>query len=65
MSVRIGFLGLGIMGTAMARNCRKAGHDVMVWNRSPKAAQALAGEGARVAATPAEAAASARWSWSC
>ena len=57
MGVTVGFLGLGIMGTAMSRNCLKAGHDVMVWNRSPRPAEVLAAEGARVAATPAEAAA--------
>jgi 2-hydroxy-3-oxopropionate reductase/glyoxylate/succinic semialdehyde reductase len=57
MSVRIGFLGLGIMGTAMARNLLRAGHEVMAWNRSEGPAQALAKDGATVAATPAEAAA--------
>ena len=30
-----GFLGLGIMGSAMAANLVKAGFDVTVWNRSP------------------------------
>ena len=58
MATRIGFLGLGIMGTAMARNCLRAGHDVTVWNRSAEPAQALAEAGAKVAATPAAAAAS-------
>lgn len=57
MATKIGFLGLGIMGTAMSRNCLKAGHEVMVWNRSPQPPQALAAAGATVAATPAEAAA--------
>lgn len=57
MATKIGFLGLGIMGAAMSRNCLKAGHEVMVWNRSPQPAQALAAAGAKVAATPAEAAA--------
>jgi len=55
MRVKIGFLGLGIMGTAMSRNCLRAGHDVMVWNRSPEPAKAMAALGAKVAATPAEA----------
>jgi len=31
----VGFLGLGIMGTAMARNLLKKGFKVTVWNRSP------------------------------
>ncbi|MEA4855479.1 NAD(P)-dependent oxidoreductase [Solidesulfovibrio sp.] len=57
MATKIGFLGLGIMGTAMSRNCLKAGYDVMVWNRSKEPVAALAAAGARVAATPAEAAA--------
>lgn len=39
----IGFIGLGSMGSAMAANLVKAGHDVKVWNRSPEAARAVAG----------------------
>ena len=31
---RVGFLGLGSMGQAMARRLLDAGHDVVVWNRS-------------------------------
>jgi 3-hydroxyisobutyrate dehydrogenase-like beta-hydroxyacid dehydrogenase len=54
---RIGFLGLGLMGTPMARRLLGAGHDVTVWNRTPERAAALSGDGAKVAATPAEAAA--------
>lgn len=57
--MRIGFLGLGAMGAAMASNLIKAGHDVTVWNRSADAAKPLAVQGATVAATPAEAAAGA------
>jgi 3-hydroxyisobutyrate dehydrogenase-like beta-hydroxyacid dehydrogenase len=51
----IGFIGLGSMGSAMASNALKAGHTVRVWNRSPDAAKALAGEGARVVGSPDEA----------
>jgi 3-hydroxyisobutyrate dehydrogenase-like beta-hydroxyacid dehydrogenase len=51
----IGFIGLGEMGAAMVANMLKAGHQVRVWNRSPERAQALAGAGARIVATPAEA----------
>ncbi|CAH2787861.1 MAG: 3-hydroxyisobutyrate dehydrogenase family protein [uncultured Caballeronia sp.] len=40
----IGFIGLGSMGGAMALNALKAGHTVRVWNRSPHAAKALAGQ---------------------
>jgi 3-hydroxyisobutyrate dehydrogenase len=54
---RIGFLGLGLMGTPMARRLLNAGHDVAVWNRTAGKAEALAADGAEVAATPARAAA--------
>ena len=53
-----GFLGLGIMGSAMAENLLKAGFKVTVWNRSPEKCAALAAMGASVAATPAEVTAS-------
>ncbi len=43
------------MGSAMARNLLRAGHDVTVYNRSREKAEALTSDGARVAATPAEA----------
>ncbi len=45
----IAVIGVGLMGSRMARNLLKAGHDVTVWNRSAGKAQALAGDGARVA----------------
>ena len=51
----IGFIGLGQMGTAMARNLLKAGHRVTVYNRTRAKAEALAGEGAQVAARIADA----------
>jgi len=54
--MQIGFIGLGNMGSAMARNLIKAGHEVTVWNRSPDKADALVAAGAKRAATPAEAA---------
>lgn len=52
-------LGLGGMGTALARSWRAEGHPLTVWNRTPRKAGTPAGEGARVAATQAEAVASA------
>jgi 3-hydroxyisobutyrate dehydrogenase-like beta-hydroxyacid dehydrogenase len=52
--VRIGFLGLGKMGVPMARRLLAARHELTVWNRSRERAEALAREGARVAATPAD-----------
>jgi 3-hydroxyisobutyrate dehydrogenase-like beta-hydroxyacid dehydrogenase len=54
---RIGFLGLGEMGTPMAGRLLQAGHDLVVWNRSPERIAVLAKEGAAAAATPAKAAA--------
>jgi 3-hydroxyisobutyrate dehydrogenase-like beta-hydroxyacid dehydrogenase len=53
--MQIGFLGLGNMGSAMAANLLKGGHQLRVWNRSPAASAKLAGEGAQAVATPAEA----------
>ena len=51
---RVGFLGLGTMGTPMAKNLKKKGFEVVVWNRSPARAEALKADGIEVAATPAE-----------
>ncbi|TIX91391.1 NAD(P)-dependent oxidoreductase [Rhizobium sp. P44RR-XXIV] len=53
--MKVGFIGLGQMGSAMAANLLKAGHEVTVYNRSRDKAEALAGEGAKVAATVADA----------
>ena len=59
--MRVAFLGLGIMGGPMAANLAKAGHEVTVWNRTPGKAI----EGARTAATPAEAAQGVEVVWMC
>jgi 3-hydroxyisobutyrate dehydrogenase-like beta-hydroxyacid dehydrogenase len=58
---RVGFLGLGIMGSRMAANLQRAGFAVTAWTHTAGKAQAWADEhdGARAAATPAEAAAGA------
>ncbi|MCO6010945.1 NAD(P)-binding domain-containing protein [Actinoallomurus purpureus] len=48
-------LGLGAMGTALARAWLAAGHPLTVWNRTAERAEPLAAEGATVAATAAEA----------
>lgn len=53
---RIAFLGAGMMGAAMIRNYLKAGHRVTVYNRTVEKAGPLVALGARLAATPAEAA---------
>ena len=52
MTQKIGFLGLGIMGQAMAANILKAGHPLMVYNRTPEKTEPLAQLGAGVASTP-------------
>ena len=48
----IGFVGLGIMGSAMAANLVKAGFKVTVWNRSSEKCRVLAAAGARTADSP-------------
>lgn len=40
----VGLLGAGRMGSAMARALRTAGHDLVIWNRTSAAAEALAAE---------------------
>jgi 3-hydroxyisobutyrate dehydrogenase-like beta-hydroxyacid dehydrogenase/catechol 2,3-dioxygenase-like lactoylglutathione lyase family enzyme len=47
--MRVGFVGLGLMGSGVARNILEAGHDLVVWNRSPEKTAALAAAGATVA----------------
>ncbi|MCF2530894.1 NAD(P)-dependent oxidoreductase [Yinghuangia soli] len=51
----IAVIGLGAMGRPIARNLLEAGHEVVVWNRSDGPADALVAEGARRAASVAEA----------
>jgi 3-hydroxyisobutyrate dehydrogenase-like beta-hydroxyacid dehydrogenase len=63
---KLGFLGLGIMGYPMARNLRKAGHDVAVWSHTAAKADKLAAEdGAIACATPKEVAAQADFIFLC
>ena len=57
MSERIAFLGIGLMGAPMVERLVAAGRNLILWNRTRAKAEAIAG--ARVAATPAEAAADA------
>jgi 3-hydroxyisobutyrate dehydrogenase-like beta-hydroxyacid dehydrogenase len=52
MRPNIGFMGMGIMGTAMAANLLKAGFPVTVYNRTPGKTEHLATMGAIVAAGP-------------
>jgi 3-hydroxyisobutyrate dehydrogenase-like beta-hydroxyacid dehydrogenase len=53
--MNIGFIGLGRMGAGMAASLLKAGHAVVVYNRSPGKAEPLVERGAKAAATMAEA----------
>jgi 3-hydroxyisobutyrate dehydrogenase len=55
----VAVLGTGIMGAPIARNLARAGLHTRAWNRTRSKAEALAPDGVTVAATPAEAAASA------
>ena len=57
VSERVAFLGLGIMGSRMAANLAAKGFELKVWNRTASTAEAFASEhGAKLAATPADAA---------
>lgn len=49
--MKVGFIGLGAMGSAMASNLIKAGYEVTVWNRSQAATEPLASLGAKVVKT--------------
>lgn len=53
--MRVAFLGLGRMGVLMAGHVLSAGHDLVVWNRTPGKAGELVGRGAREADSVAEA----------
>src|SRR6516165_5011466 len=53
--MKVGFLGLGKMGTPMALRVLAAGHELSVWNRTEGRTDPLIREGAIAAGTPAEA----------
>src|SRR5882762_7311584 len=55
MTMKIGFIGLGNMGAAIAANLLRAGHGVSVFNRSPGKGRKLAQLGAHEAGNIAEA----------
>src|SRR5574341_309278 len=52
--LRVGYIGLGLMGKSMARNVLKAGFPLIVHNRSRAAVDELLTEGAQTADSPAE-----------
>jgi 3-hydroxyisobutyrate dehydrogenase len=65
-TMQLGFIGLGVMGGAMAGHLAKAGHEVTVFNRSRDKAERWAKEhGGKVAASPAEAARGAEVVFTC
>lgn len=51
--MRVGFVGLGVMGRPMAENLLRAGHELGVWARRPESAALLVAQGARQYPTPA------------
>jgi 3-hydroxyisobutyrate dehydrogenase-like beta-hydroxyacid dehydrogenase len=53
--MKVGFIGLGHMGAAMAGSLLRAGHEVSIYNRTPNKAQQLIDRGANLAARPADA----------
>jgi 2-hydroxy-3-oxopropionate reductase len=54
MDLKVGYIGLGIMGKPMARNVMKAGYEVVVHNRSRQSVKELVEQGAIEAHSPAE-----------
>ncbi len=52
--MKIGFIGLGIMGSRMAANLQKHGYDLVVFNRTRTKAQPLIDDGATFAESPAK-----------
>jgi len=52
--MRVGYIGLGLMGKSIARNILKAGFPLVVHNRSRGAVEELVAEGAKIAASPVE-----------
>jgi len=55
--LKVGYIGLGLMGKSIARNILKAGFPLIIHNRSRAAVDELAAEGAQTASSPAEVAA--------
>src|SRR4029077_3334588 len=53
--MKVGFIGLGQMGTGMVANLLRAGHEVTIYNRTPSKAQRLLEQGARAASEVADA----------
>jgi 3-hydroxyisobutyrate dehydrogenase/glyoxylate/succinic semialdehyde reductase len=54
MKMKVGFIGLGIMGSRMAANLQEQGYDLAVFNRTRAKAQPLLGKGTTFAESPAK-----------
>ena len=54
--MKVAFIGLGRIGTAMAERMLLGGHDLMVWNRTPEKAASIVAAGARLGGSIGEAA---------
>lgn len=52
--MKIGFIGMGIMGSRMATNLQQAGHELVIFNRTSRKANRLIAKGAIEVSTPAE-----------
>ncbi|HET7669349.1 MAG TPA: NAD(P)-dependent oxidoreductase [Burkholderiales bacterium] len=52
--MKLGYLGIGLMGRPMTLRLLAAGHEVTVWNRSPEKTRPVVEKGAKTAASPAE-----------
>src|ERR1039458_2395763 len=52
--VRLGFIGLGIMGSRLAQRLHAAGWNIQAWNRSPEPARELKQTGVPIAASAIE-----------
>ena len=57
--MRVGFVGLGLMGAPMSRHLLKAGHSVRAWNRTASKVDAFVADGGAAASSPQDAAAGA------
>ena len=52
--MKVGFIGLGIMGSSMAANLLRHGHDLIIFNRTASKAKPLVNQGAVLASSPAD-----------
>ena len=52
--MKIGYIGLGLMGNPMSKNLVKNGHEVIVWNRTASRMQDLVAAGAKASKSTAE-----------